>query len=263
MKRKLIALSLLTCFCLGTTACGNDPVESSEGNVTTTTTIAEASTTTTTIIEAHIHEFSPASCYDPALCDCGAVNGEALGHDYKEGVCSRCGTADPNHKVPVKIEKIGLNETVTITGADESCSGEIEISVLGFEKTTWKADEYRLNADDPDGIDPAFKALGETEEIGMLKLVVKNVSYINTSYSSEDTIDFDNLLITYDEYDIGLGTINTGWDYGSFQVALAGYGELNIGEKVKMAIPYVYDTENSSLRVVLGGKYEVIVPIKQ
>lgn len=47
---------------------------------------------------AHTHSFSAATCTAPKKCSCGAVEGTALGHDYKDGVCTRCQAKDPNYK---------------------------------------------------------------------------------------------------------------------------------------------------------------------
>lgn len=47
---------------------------------------------------AHTHSFSAATCTEPKKCSCGAVEGKALGHDYKDGVCTRCKAKDPNYK---------------------------------------------------------------------------------------------------------------------------------------------------------------------
>lgn len=45
----------------------------------------------------HTHSFSAATCTEPKKCSCGAVEGKALGHNYKDGVCTRCNAKDPNY----------------------------------------------------------------------------------------------------------------------------------------------------------------------
>ena len=47
---------------------------------------------------SHTHSFSDATCTEPKKCSCGAVEGVALGHDYKDGVCTRCKAKDPDFK---------------------------------------------------------------------------------------------------------------------------------------------------------------------
>lgn len=49
---------------------------------------------------SHTHDFLPADCLKPAACECGATEGEALGHSFKEATCTaaktceHCGTAE-------------------------------------------------------------------------------------------------------------------------------------------------------------------------
>ena len=52
----------------------------------------------TTSKPVHKHSFSAATCTEPKKCSCGAVEGAALGHDYMDGVCTRCNAKDPNYK---------------------------------------------------------------------------------------------------------------------------------------------------------------------
>lgn len=48
----------------------------------------------------HTHVYSEANCTTPKTCDCGATDGVALGHEFKNATCispaacSRCGTTD-------------------------------------------------------------------------------------------------------------------------------------------------------------------------
>ena len=48
----------------------------------------------------HIHAFGEAGCRQPATCECGETQGEALGHDFVDGVCTRCDEFDPEYVVP-------------------------------------------------------------------------------------------------------------------------------------------------------------------
>lgn len=55
---------------------------------------------------SHTHSYSAATCTAPKKCSCGAVGGPALGHDYKDGKCSRCGASNlSNPKDKIKIEE--------------------------------------------------------------------------------------------------------------------------------------------------------------
>lgn len=55
----------------------------------------------------HTHSFSDATCTEAKKCACGATEGTALGHDYKEGVCSHCSVKDPDYKPTSVLKKNG------------------------------------------------------------------------------------------------------------------------------------------------------------
>ncbi len=62
-----------------------------------TTTAAPAPSTTLPPPDC-IHVYANADCDSPKTCTlCGATRGNALGHDYLEGVCSRCGKTDATY----------------------------------------------------------------------------------------------------------------------------------------------------------------------
>lgn len=51
----------------------------------------------TKITAGHTHTWTDATCDKPKTCtECGTTEGEPLGHDYQNGVCTRCGAKDPN-----------------------------------------------------------------------------------------------------------------------------------------------------------------------
>lgn len=68
---------------------------------------AVTSNTPSSSVSAHTHSFSAATCTEPKKCACGAVEGTALGHDYKDGVCTRCQAKDPNYKPTSVLSKQG------------------------------------------------------------------------------------------------------------------------------------------------------------
>ena len=55
----------------------------------------------------HTHVYADATCTLPATCECGATEGEALGHSYKSGVCSACGEKDPDFSYTTIAKKGG------------------------------------------------------------------------------------------------------------------------------------------------------------
>jgi hypothetical protein len=65
---------------------------------------------TAEIIAAHTcTDFTDATCTAPKTCNiCGKTEGSALGHNYVEGACDRCGAAEPS----------GEQTTLNVTIAD-------------------------------------------------------------------------------------------------------------------------------------------------
>lgn len=54
----------------------------------------------------HTHSFAAANCTTPKKCSCGATEGKALNHSFKEGVCTRCSAKDASY-VPTALSKKG------------------------------------------------------------------------------------------------------------------------------------------------------------
>ncbi len=81
---------------------------------------------------SHKHSFSGATCTRAAACSCGATSGKALGHNYKNGVCSRCSAKDPNF-------------AVSYTSITQKNGDWIFKYVVG---TTLYSGSFKLNGDD-------------------------------------------------------------------------------------------------------------------
>ena len=55
------------------------------------------------------HEWQEATCTEPKTCSrCGETEGEALGHDYVDGYCTRCYEEDPDY---VNLNNLGFSNT--------------------------------------------------------------------------------------------------------------------------------------------------------
>ena len=50
--------------------------------------------------ENHSHYWNAATCTSPRTCECGETLGNALGHKFVDGVCTRCQAVDPDHTPP-------------------------------------------------------------------------------------------------------------------------------------------------------------------
>ena len=54
-------------------------------------------TTSETSSDECLHAFIDATCTTPKMCDkCKLTEGNALGHDFSEGICTRCNTKETN-----------------------------------------------------------------------------------------------------------------------------------------------------------------------
>ena len=86
---------------------------------------------TAEIISAHTcTEFTDATCTAPKTCNlCGKTEGSALGHNYVEGACDRCGAAEPS----------GEQTTLNVTIADFAAAN-------GWENSQ-PYTEFKLNDD--------------------------------------------------------------------------------------------------------------------
>ena len=91
-------------------------------------------------IKANGHSYSPATCDAPQKCTiCGNTNGNALGHDFSSGNCSRCGKDDPEKEAQYNAASrayVNLNQTAQ--------GVEIIMDAIynGWYFAIYKADEY-------------------------------------------------------------------------------------------------------------------------
>ena len=95
--------------------------------------------------EEHVCEFGAATCTTPATCECGNTQGEALGHNYVDGVCDRadCGALQPN-EIFVPSESAQLADFATFTSDDESVkdtSYTNRVNAAGWTATGTRCDE--------------------------------------------------------------------------------------------------------------------------
>ncbi len=78
------------------TSVADDLIETNVSSVFDPSTTSKVLTQSS--MPAHTHSYAVATCTKAATCSCGATNGKALGHQYKEGSCTRCGAKDPDYK---------------------------------------------------------------------------------------------------------------------------------------------------------------------
>lgn len=116
MKR-LIFVILAVGLVLGLMGC-REP----EATVAPTTTVPPIATNTV----GCVHQYTDADCTTAKTCTlCGYVRGSALGHDYVDGACSRCGEADQSFVV--------LTEGTWCLDALSEDGSALEFITLGFD----------------------------------------------------------------------------------------------------------------------------------
>ncbi len=126
MKKILVLLLALTLAC-GFSACKKEII-SPDKNTNTSSTTTEKDQTT------HAHSFSVATCTEAKKCSCGATEGSALGHNWKDATC----TAPKTCSVCNLTEGKALNHNFSVATCTEAkkCScGATEGSALGHK---WK-----------------------------------------------------------------------------------------------------------------------------
>lgn len=107
----------------------------------------------------HTHSFTNATCTKPKTCSCGATEGNALGHNFREGKCTVCGTADPNYTVTPLSNKNGYWEGIYISNGTYysvglNVIGDLSIGVgVGDPLSKMEQeiqDDIRNHKDEPD-----------------------------------------------------------------------------------------------------------------
>lgn len=86
----------------------------------------------------HTHSYSNATCTSPKKCSCGNTKGVALGHEYKNGVCSICGVVD-KEEILAKIDENSSNLSFYKSMLDN------EESILKTFETTLKMYQNELD----------------------------------------------------------------------------------------------------------------------
>ena len=107
--KKFLALFLVLSLALSFVACGgdkkSDDAEETENKTTETANSNGSSIKDKELSQTHTHKFSEATCTEARICSCGATSGIALGHNYVNNTCTRCGAVDPD-SLPVGLHEL-------------------------------------------------------------------------------------------------------------------------------------------------------------
>ncbi len=130
--RKVLACFLVTALLFCFAGCADEPATRTTGTSTTATTVTTESaaptttttaptttkqkktTTTATVTTTTVCQHTAvnnATCIDGQTCKaCGVRLSDAIGHDFADGVCTRCGAKNPDHISRVEVLGVELGE---------------------------------------------------------------------------------------------------------------------------------------------------------
>lgn len=156
-----------------------------------------------------------------------------------------CGTPNDTGKDQDNQQNAEIGETVPIS----TQHGDLEITVEAFEDNA-KATEFMLE----------YGHIKDTQHVGLLKLVVKNISYEATNSSLPDYVDLPSYLYVADEDGVSLNEMNTAIDVDEYKAAAGAFFECQKGESKRIAVFYPIETELKSVSVHVGDSI-VDVPV--
>ncbi len=183
----------------------------------------------------HTHSFSAATCTAPKTCSCGATEGKALGHSFKNGKCTNCGTADPNHVSLTSVSSKNGTWSAEFVNNEKyysvkfTLTGSIKVGVgIGDPLSSMEQevqDDIRKNKDNPDykssyviyqgkeywsarGSGSAFKPIEEKNNTITLTDAEEAAAQIVLTRTDENTLTVKSLTQTFKDKieDIPVGT---------------------------------------------------------
>lgn len=138
-----------------------------------------------------------------------------------------------------------VGETVPV----QTKNGDIEITVDAFEDNAKATDAMA-----------EYGHISDGQRIGLLKVVVKNMSYEAKDSSLADYIDLTSGTSVIDAEGISLNDLSSAFDIGEYAGAAGGMVECKQGESKRAAIFYPIDAGASEV-TVKAGDYTISVPV--
>ncbi len=137
----LLALTLIFIF----NACVNEnqseldatpTIPASTSNADSTDTSTNKNTNTEDINPDHTHAYVvEATCTEPKKCSCGATDGSALGHNYKNFICTRCNAQQQGAFVDLKEYFWKFGEEIVnlnVPGKESLAPYTLELKLFDF-----------------------------------------------------------------------------------------------------------------------------------
>lgn len=158
--------------------------------------------------------------------------------------CAKQATNDaPQESDEPKTAEVG--EAVPV----QTKNGDIEITVDAFEDNAKATDAMA-----------EYGHISDGQRIGLLKVVVKNVSYEAKDSSLADYIDLTSGVSVIDAEGISLNDLSSAFDIGEYAGAAGGMVECKQGESKRAAIFYPTDVGATEV-TVKAGDYTISVPV--
>lgn len=131
----------------------------------------------------------------------------ALGHDYVDGVCSRCSAIDPDSKpveIPVSEEvKIKLTANQPVVGQEVSAPTEVSVvSVNGYNASVEKSSDFGINSYKTNSLDVTYDS--NSDEFGVIDTVTVDdvISVEQSYYVVNDELSLGEIYADYYEVEV-------------------------------------------------------------
>jgi ABC-type glycerol-3-phosphate transport system substrate-binding protein len=130
-------------------------------------------------------------------------------------------------------------------------NGDLEISVEGFVNSPKMREQFATS-----------DKIADNKTVGVLELVVNNVSYQQKNSSLPDYIPLDDAMYATDSKGISMDPMNSAIDYGEYAAAAGAYFKCPQGQTKRAAVLYVVDKDLAQVTVHVGNT-TVAVPVTQ
>lgn len=140
-------------------------------------------------------------------------------------------------------EKANVGDTIPV----KTDRGDLNVTVDGFVRSASQTEQWKRYNDVPDGT-----------SLCELTMLVENVSYDNGQGS--DTVFLDGYVYVNDPDGITINAEGSAWDYGQYEAAPGYAFGCNVGQKKRVAVPFMVSDSISEVTVVTDD-YEVVVPV--
>lgn len=131
----------------------------------------------------------------------------ALGHDYVDGVCSRCSAIDTDSKpveIPVSGEvKIKLTANQPVVGQEASAPTEVSVvSVNGYNASVEKSSDFGISSYKTNSLDVEYDS--NSDEFGVIDTVTVNdvISVEQSYYVVNDELALGEIYADYYEVEV-------------------------------------------------------------